>query len=124
MNVSVDFSLRVRTSPRHRLSCLRWPRRASDRVLLVTGGGRGIGAAIARLAAARGYAVGVNYRSRRDAADAVVADDYRGRRAAPSALQADIAVEAEVVRLFEACDRELGAVSALVNNEDTDLGSL
>jgi NAD(P)-dependent dehydrogenase (short-subunit alcohol dehydrogenase family) len=88
---------------------------ASDRVLLVTGGSRGIGASIARLAAARGYAVGVNYRSRRDAADAVVADiTAAGGRAV--AFQADVAVEAEVVRLFEACDRELGTITALVNN--------
>jgi NAD(P)-dependent dehydrogenase (short-subunit alcohol dehydrogenase family) len=87
----------------------------SDRVLLVTGGSRGIGAAIARLAVARGYAVAVNYRSRRDAADGVVADiSAAGGRAV--ALQADVAVEAEVVRLFEACDRELGAITALVNN--------
>jgi NAD(P)-dependent dehydrogenase (short-subunit alcohol dehydrogenase family) len=88
---------------------------ASGRVLLVTGGSRGIGAAIARLAAARGYAVGVNYRSRRDAADAVVAEiTAAGGHAV--AFQADVAVEAEVVRLFAACDRELGTLTALVNN--------
>src|SRR5881392_516697 len=87
----------------------------SDRVLLVTGGSRGIGAAIARLAAARGYAVAVNYHARRDAADAVVAAiAAAGGRAV--ALPADVAVEADVVRLFEACDRELGTVTALVNN--------
>src|SRR5688572_10780265 len=88
---------------------------ASDRVVLVTGGGRGIGAAVARLAAARGYAVAVNYRSRREAADAVVAEiSAAGGRAV--ALQADVAVETDVVDLFEACDRELGTVTALVNN--------
>jgi NAD(P)-dependent dehydrogenase (short-subunit alcohol dehydrogenase family) len=87
----------------------------SDRVLLVTGGSRGIGAAIVRLAAAAGYAVAVNYRSRRDAADAVVADVSAARGRAV-ALQADVAVEADVVGLFAACDRELGPVTALVNN--------
>jgi len=88
---------------------------ASDRVLLVTGGSRGIGAATARLAAARGYAVAVNYRSRGDAAAAVVAEiTAAGGRAV--ALQADVSIEADVVRLFDACDRELGPLTALVNN--------
>ena len=88
---------------------------SSDRILLVTGGSRGIGAAIARLAAARGYAVGINYRSRGDAADAVVAEiTATGGRAV--AIQADVAVEVDVVGLFAACDRELGPVTALVNN--------
>ena len=89
--------------------------RASDRVLLVTGGSRGIGAAIARLAAARGYAVAVNYRSRGDAADAVVAGiTAAGGRSV--AIQGDVAVEADVTRLFETCDRALGPVTALANN--------
>jgi NAD(P)-dependent dehydrogenase (short-subunit alcohol dehydrogenase family) len=89
--------------------------RNSDRVLLVTGGSRGIGAAIARLAAARGYAVGVNYRTRRDAADAVAARiTAAGGRAV--ALAGDVAIEADVVQLFETCDRELGPPTALVNN--------
>src|SRR5688572_3999158 len=88
---------------------------ASDRIVVVTGGSRGIGAAIARLAAARGYAVAVNYRSRRDAADAVVADIMAaGGRAV--ALQGDVAIETDVVDLFAACDRALGPVTALVNN--------
>ena len=86
-----------------------------DRVLLVTGGGRGIGAAIARLAAARGYAVCINYRSDRHAADAVAAALVAaGGRAI--ATQADVSVEADVVRLFEGCDRSLGPLTALVNN--------
>jgi len=80
----------------------------------VTGGGRGIGAATARLAAQRGYAVCVNYLQDRAAADEVV-------RAIPKAIavQADIGVEAEVVRLFETADRELGPLTALVNNAAT-----
>jgi NAD(P)-dependent dehydrogenase (short-subunit alcohol dehydrogenase family) len=86
-----------------------------SRVLLVTGGSRGIGAATARLAAARGYAVCLGYHRRRDAAEAVVADIVAaGGRAVPVA--ADVAAEADVVRLFETCDSELGPVSALVNN--------
>lgn len=80
----------------------------------MTGGGRGIGAATARLAAQRGYAVCVNYLQNRAAADGIV-------RALPKAIavQADIGVEAEVVRLFETADRELGPLTALVNNAAT-----
>jgi NAD(P)-dependent dehydrogenase (short-subunit alcohol dehydrogenase family) len=84
-------------------------------VLLVTGGGRGIGAATARLAAARGHDVCVNYRANRSAADAVAAEvRVTGRRAL--VCQADVAVEADVVRLFAAVDAELGPLTALVNN--------
>ena len=84
-------------------------------VLLVTGGGRGIGAATVRLAAERGYDVCVNYRARAEPAARTVEDARRaGARAV--AVQADIAIEADVVRLFESCDAELGRVSALVNN--------
>lgn len=86
-----------------------------SRVLLVTGGGRGIGAATARLAAARGYAVGVNYRQRRDAAELVVREIERtGGRAV--ALAGDVARETDVVRLFDACTEALGPMTALVNN--------
>ena len=83
--------------------------------ILVTGGGRGIGAATARLAADRGYAVCVNYRANRAAADAAVADiTARGGRAI--AVQADVAAETDVVRLFATVDAELGPLTALVNN--------
>lgn len=84
-------------------------------VLLVTGGGRGIGAATARLAAERGYDVCVNYRANAGAADRVV-ESARQAGARAVAVQADIAVEADVVRLFATCDAELGRVWALVNN--------
>ena len=86
-----------------------------EKVILITGGSRGIGAATARLAAGRGYAVCVNYVRDREAADRVVADCQRlGGNAV--AVQADVAVEADVVRLFETVDRDLGAITALVNN--------
>ncbi len=87
----------------------------TTRVILITGASRGIGAATARLAAERGYAVCVNYRRDRAAADTVVsAIEKIGSTAI--AVRADIAVEADVVRLFETCDRELGVLTALVNN--------
>ncbi len=84
-------------------------------VVLITGGSRGIGAATARLAAQQGYTVCVNYRTAREAADSVVGEiTAAGGRAI--AAQADVAVEDDVVRLFETCDRELGRLTALVNN--------
>lgn len=86
-----------------------------DKVAVVTGGGRGIGAATARLAASRGYAVCVNYRSNREAATGVVHDiETAGGRAV--AIGADMSVEADVVRLFRECDQALGPLSALVNS--------
>jgi NAD(P)-dependent dehydrogenase (short-subunit alcohol dehydrogenase family) len=85
------------------------------RVLVITGGSRGIGAATARLAAEHGYAVCVGYRRRRDEAEAVVRDvEAKGGRAV--AVPADVSVEADVVRLFETSDRELGPLHGLVNN--------
>jgi NAD(P)-dependent dehydrogenase (short-subunit alcohol dehydrogenase family) len=89
--------------------------RAKRPILIVTGGGRGIGAATARLAAERGYAVCVNYRANRAAAEAVVADIER-TGAHATAVQADVAVESDVVRLFETTDARLGRITGLVNN--------
>lgn len=87
----------------------------SDPVLLVTGAGRGIGAATALLAAERGYAVCVNYVRDADAAQRVVgAIRDRGGRAV--ALAADVAVEDDVMRLFAAVDAQFGRLDALVNN--------
>jgi NAD(P)-dependent dehydrogenase (short-subunit alcohol dehydrogenase family) len=84
-------------------------------VLVVTGAGRGIGASIARLGAKAGYRVCVNYARNREAADAVVAEiTAAGGRAI--AVQADVAQAQEARRLFEIVDRELGRVTALVNN--------
>jgi NAD(P)-dependent dehydrogenase (short-subunit alcohol dehydrogenase family) len=87
----------------------------SKPILIVTGSSRGIGAVTAQVAAQRGYAVCVNYRSNRDAADGVVKtiEDAGGHAIA---VQADVADETDVVRLFEACDTSLGPVTALVNN--------
>jgi NAD(P)-dependent dehydrogenase (short-subunit alcohol dehydrogenase family) len=84
-------------------------------VLLITGASRGIGRATALLAAARGYAVCVNYRANAAAADSVVSDiEAAGGRAV--AIAADVSVEADVERLFRASDAALGPLSALVNN--------
>ena len=86
-----------------------------NNVLIVTGGSRGIGAATARLAAQRGYAVCVNYRQNQAAAHRVVQQiEQQGGRAI--ALAADISHEPEVVQLFESVDQQLGPVTALVNN--------
>lgn len=85
------------------------------RVMIVTGGGRGIGAATASLAAGRGYSVCVNYRQNRDAAEALVRD-IRDSGGEAIAVPADVASESEVVRLFQEVDAQLGSVTALVNN--------
>lgn len=85
------------------------------RVLIVTGASRGIGAATAREAARQGYDVCINYLHSESAANAVVSDVITEGRAA-IAVQADVAIEAQVSRLFQACDRKLGRLAALVNN--------
>jgi NAD(P)-dependent dehydrogenase (short-subunit alcohol dehydrogenase family) len=84
-------------------------------ILLVTGGSRGIGAATSRLAAARGYAVAVNYHTNRAAADALV-DDITRAGGSAIAVPGDVSCEADVVRMFEEVDRRLGRLTALVNN--------
>ena len=89
--------------------------KASGRVLLVTGGGRGIGAATARLAASQGWAVAVNYTANSLAADEVV----RGIRelgGTAIAVQADVADEAQVLAMFQKIDAKLGRLGGLVNN--------
>jgi NAD(P)-dependent dehydrogenase (short-subunit alcohol dehydrogenase family) len=80
------------------------------KVMIITGGGRGIGAATARLAAQRGYAVCVNYARDRASAEAL-AREIKG-----IAVQADIANETDVLRMFNEADQKLGKLSVLVNN--------
>ena len=80
------------------------------KVMIITGGGRGIGAATARLAAKRGYAVCVNYARDRASAEAL-AREIKG-----IAVQADVAREGDVLKLFEETDRRLGKLDVLVNN--------
>jgi len=86
-----------------------------DQVLLITGGGRGIGAATARLAAKRGYAVAVNYASNSLAADEVVRA-IRAEGGTAMAVRADVGDEAQVLAMFEQVDAKLGRLTALVNN--------
>ncbi|MEK6245221.1 MAG: SDR family oxidoreductase [Pseudomonadota bacterium] len=84
-------------------------------VMIVTGGGRGIGAATAQLAAERGYAVCVNYFRNGETAQSL-SDAINIKGGKTIAVQADVASEADVVRLFETTDTKLGRITALVNN--------
>jgi NAD(P)-dependent dehydrogenase (short-subunit alcohol dehydrogenase family) len=86
-----------------------------QKVLIVTGGSRGIGAATARLAAQRGYAVCVNSRRNRAAADALVSEIAASGGTA-LAVGADVASEPDVVNLFATVDARLGPLAGLVNN--------
>lgn len=84
-------------------------------VLLVTGGSRGIGAATAKLAAAQGWSVAVNYTANSLAADEVVRD-IRSAGGSAITVQADVADESQVLRMFEKVDAKLGRLTGLVNN--------
>jgi 3-oxoacyl-[acyl-carrier protein] reductase len=87
----------------------------NGKVALVTGGSRGIGAAIAVALAEAGAAVAVNYRERADAADALVADlNKAGKRAI--AVAADVSQASEVAKMVERVTSVLGPVDVLVNN--------
>ena len=88
---------------------------ANSGTLIVTGGGRGIGAAVARLAALHGYAVAVNYVADASAASSVV-DEIEKNNGRAIAMQADVSNEPEVLQMFETAERKLGHVVALVNN--------
>jgi len=94
-----------------------------SKVMIVTGGGRGIGAAVSRGAGALGYSVAVNHSQSTgrslDRAEEIVADiEKAGGRAI--AVQADMGREDDVIRLLDVVDRELGTVSAIVNNAAID----
>jgi NAD(P)-dependent dehydrogenase (short-subunit alcohol dehydrogenase family) len=83
--------------------------------LLITGGASGIGAATARLAAARGHKVAINYRSREAEAQKVVAD-ITAKGGQVVALPGDVTREADIGRLFDATEQALGPISHLVNS--------
>ena len=86
-----------------------------DKVLIVTGGSRGIGAATARIAGRRGYAVCVNFLKNKVAAKQIV-DKINADGGQAIAIGADISKEEEVLELFSTVDDRLGKISALVNN--------
>ncbi|MEZ9566923.1 SDR family oxidoreductase [Vibrio artabrorum] len=86
-----------------------------SKVVLITGGGRGIGAATSKLFASKGYAVCINYKSNSASAESL-AQDIRAAGGRCITVQADVSVENDVLRLFEHIDDELGSLSVLVNN--------
>ncbi|MEI9429985.1 SDR family oxidoreductase [Mesorhizobium sp. Cs1299R1N3] len=88
---------------------------ATQKVLLVTGGSRGIGAAICRLGAKAGYRVAVNYASSKAAADALVAEIKAGGGEAV-AVRGDVGKETDIVAMFGAVDHAFGRLDAFVNN--------
>ncbi len=84
-------------------------------IVLITGGASGIGAASARILAAKGYDVAVNYRTRELEARLLV-DELRRRGARALAVQADIAVPEDVERLYREVDEQMGRVDAVINS--------
>ena len=87
----------------------------TEKVAVVTGSSRGIGAATARLLGSQGFRVCINYRSDHDAAEALLAE-LTSDRIDAIAVRADVSAEEDVTALFDTVDRELGTVTALVNN--------
>jgi NAD(P)-dependent dehydrogenase (short-subunit alcohol dehydrogenase family) len=85
------------------------------KIILITGGSRGIGAAIAMRAADAGYAVCISYLNNQAAADALVASIH-DKGGTALAVRADVALEVDVVRMFKEVDASLGPITALVNN--------
>ena len=87
----------------------------SKPIMLITGGSRGIGAATALGAAARGYRVAITYLGNVAAANEIVQKIQQGGGEA-IAIQADVGIEADVLRLFKTVDEKMGVLHALVNN--------
>ncbi len=87
----------------------------ADKILLVTGGGRGIGAAVCLAAGRAGYAVAVNYREKAARAQKIV-DSIRSGGGRALAVPGDVAVEADVLAMFATVDSELGRITHLVNS--------
>lgn len=88
---------------------------SNQKVAIITGGGRGIGAATAKLFAQNGFAVCINYKSNADSAHSL-AQEIKVSGGHCISVQADISKEEGALQLFETVDRELGVVSVLVNN--------
>ena len=86
-----------------------------NKVLIITGASRGIGAATALLAAAKGYAVGINYLKNKKAAEELV-EKIRHEGGNALAIAGDVSVEKDVVSLFDTVEDQLGQVGFLVNN--------
>ncbi|MFV2032160.1 MAG: SDR family oxidoreductase [Gammaproteobacteria bacterium] len=86
-----------------------------QKVMLITGASRGIGAETARLAAQAGYALCINYRDSESQANELV-EYAQGQGLTAIAVKADVSVEAEVMAMFQTIDQQLGRLSALVNN--------
>ena len=85
------------------------------KIIMITGGGRGIGAATALLAAKKGYSVCINYVKNSSTANLIV-EQILQQGGNAFAVAADISIEADVLRLFETVDKKAGTISALVNN--------
>ena len=89
-----------------------------DKVIVITGASRGIGAATALLAAQQGYRICINYQADDEAAHRVL-EQVRALGAQAITVRADVSIEDEVITLFQRVDHELGRVTALVNNAGT-----